>query len=174
MALTGRPVSGWRMRILGNWGILGNGCDVDGGPKNSQKKIPTSARRAVLVAAGFGFVGLAVAGAVLPVLPSTPFLLLASWCFVRSDPRWNDWLLRSRWFGPVLRDWQEKRGVRRSVKTGTLVMMPLVLTLSIVLGGLSMGPAAAVVGLGLIGFTVVARLPVVTVDTRQHQNDSPR
>ena len=66
-------------------------------------------------------VGLAVVGAVLPLLPTTPFLLLASFCFYRGSPRIHAWLHRSAWFGPTLDDWQHSRGVRRSVKNRALL-----------------------------------------------------
>ncbi len=57
-------------------------------------------RRIVLTAAGTVFVGLGFLGAVLPVLPTTPFLLLAAWCFARSNPELGKRLLEHRLFRP--------------------------------------------------------------------------
>src|SRR5947207_1871164 len=84
-------------------------------------------RRLLYVAAGSFFVFLAVLGALLPVLPTTPFLLLASYFFLHSSPRLNAWLLRSRLFGPLLRDWQEHRAVRPRVKVTALSIIPPVI-----------------------------------------------
>ena len=58
---------------------------------------------------GILFVVLGAIGAVLPLLPTTPFVLVAAWCFARSSPRLHRWLLESRLFGPMLRDWEENR-----------------------------------------------------------------
>lgn len=60
-------------------------------------------------ALGFLFVGLAAAGVVLPLLPTTPLLLVAAACFAKSSERWHQWLLNNRMFGPILRDWEERR-----------------------------------------------------------------
>lgn len=55
---------------------------------------------------GGGLVAIGLVGAVLPVLPTTPFLILAAACFARSSPRLEAWLLNHRHFGPPLRDWR--------------------------------------------------------------------
>lgn len=118
-------------------------------------------RRAVYVTLGLLFVGLAVLGVLLPVLPTTPFVLLASYFFVRSSPRLHGWLLRSRVFGRFLRDWQRHRGVRPRVKVVAVLMLLTAVTLSLVLGNLPWPLVVLLVGLALVGLTVVLRLPVI-------------
>ena len=63
---------------------------------------PSSPIRALLVVAGVVCLGLGIVGIVVPVLPTTPFLLLAAACFVRSSPRMHDWLLTHRRLGPYV------------------------------------------------------------------------
>ena len=118
-------------------------------------------RRWLYIALGCFFVGLGTLGVFLPVLPTTPFILLASFFFVRSSARLHAWLLRSRLFGPFLRDWHQHRAVRPHVKLTAFAMIPAVVTASAVFGELS-GPVLAIlIVLGLIGLGVVWRLPTV-------------
>lgn len=77
----------------------------------------------LLVAAGFLFVALGAVGVFLPLLPTTPFLLLAAACFARSSERFYRWLLGNRWFGAYVRDYREGRGVPVRVKIFTLALM---------------------------------------------------
>lgn len=70
---------------------------------------------------GWLFVGLAVAGIVLPVLPTTPFLLVAATCFAKSSPRLYQWLLRNKVFGPLIKHWQETRTIPKKAKRIALV-----------------------------------------------------
>jgi uncharacterized protein len=116
-------------------------------------------RRWLIVLLGLFFVGLAAAGVFLPVLPTTPFLILASACFVRSSPRLNAWLLRSRLFGPMLRHWQEHRCVQRRVKYAAAGVLLLAVSLSAWIGQLSWPWMTLLVVLALIGLMVVLRLP---------------
>jgi uncharacterized membrane protein YbaN (DUF454 family) len=104
---------------------------------------------------------LAILGIILPVLPTTPFLLLTSWFLVRSSPRLHERLLASRVFGPVLREWDERRAVRPRVKVVSLVMMSGVVVLSAASGRLPAPFLAALIALAAVGFVVVLRLPVI-------------
>ena len=65
---------------------------------------------------GLAFVALGFAGAFLPVLPTTPFLILATACFARSSPRLNNWLLTHPRFGPGLRTWRERGAISWKTK----------------------------------------------------------
>lgn len=116
--------------------------------------------RAFILAAGWAFVGLAVLGVFVPVLPTTPFVLLASSCFIRSSPRARRWLAENRWFGPMLREWEEHRAIRRSVKVLAIVTVLAVIALAMV-RDLHWTRRVPVVVLGVVGLAVVLRLRTI-------------
>lgn len=113
-----------------------------------------------LVAAGAFFV-IGVLGSILPGLPATPFLLLTSFFLVRCSPRLNSALLRSRFFGPILVDWQVHGGIRRSVRIKATIAVAFAVGLTIWLSGYSALPAIGVVTFASIGVAVIFRLPTV-------------
>jgi uncharacterized membrane protein YbaN (DUF454 family) len=82
-----------------------------------------SFRKWLLVVAGILSVGLGVLGIFLPVLPTTPFLLLAAACFVRSSDRLYQWLIHHKWFGPYIRNYREHKAITRRVKIWTLILL---------------------------------------------------
>jgi uncharacterized membrane protein YbaN (DUF454 family) len=90
------------------------------------------ALRAAYLVAGFVCMGLAVLGLVLPVLPSTPFVLLAAACFARSSERFHGWLVNHRTFGPLVREWREHRSIPYRTKLFAIGLMSLSLGVSIV------------------------------------------
>lgn len=65
---------------------------------------------------GFLFLGLGILGIPLPILPTTPFLLLAAGCFAKSSPRLHQWLLNHRIFGSIIRDWEDKQCLAKHTK----------------------------------------------------------
>lgn len=79
-------------------------------------KRPFTFTRAVFLCAGFLLVFLAAVGVVLPVLPTTPLLILAAACFARSSPTFYRWLLDNRLFGPYLVQWRRDYSVPREAK----------------------------------------------------------
>lgn len=90
-------------------------------------------KRTLLVAAGSVSLALGVAGVFLPLLPTTPFLLLASFCYARSSRRLYGWLINHRVFGPYIFNYVTYRAVSRSVKVGTLILLWSTLLVSIML-----------------------------------------
>ena len=75
------------------------------------------------LAGGFVALGLGLAGIVLPVLPTTPFVLLAAACFARSSVRVHDALLAHRVAGPLIREWQTHRAMPRQAKRVGFALM---------------------------------------------------
>ncbi len=86
-------------------------------------------KRALFIVFGLVAVGLGVLGVVLPGLPTTPFLLLASWLFYRSSPRLQQWLLAS-WLGKYIRNYQRRGGMTATQKAGAIGVMTVMVLLS--------------------------------------------
>jgi len=79
--------------------------------------------RILLIIAGTFFVGLGIVGIFVPVLPTTPFLLLAAACYARSSQRFYGWLLNNKWFGSYIRNYLERKGVPLRVKVVTVTLL---------------------------------------------------
>ncbi|NCC51272.1 MAG: DUF454 domain-containing protein [Spartobacteria bacterium] len=80
-------------------------------------------RKGLLVAAGVTAVGLGTVGVVVPLLPTTPFLLLAAACFVRSSDRLYAWLIHHKWFGYYIRNYREHKAITQRAKMVTLTLL---------------------------------------------------
>ena len=86
----------------------------------------------ILIVAGTLFVGLGVIGIFLPVLPTTPFLLLAAACYARSSRRFYCWLLNNRWFGVYIKNYRQKKGMPLKIKIFTVVLLWLTILVSVI------------------------------------------
>ncbi len=125
--------------------------------------VPVKTRSKVKVflwkATGIFCVGLAILGAILPILPTTVFLIMATACFAKSSPRLQRKLLNNKTFGPLIHEWQQHRSIPRkakrialltiilSVAWSSYLLQDIMLTLLVIL--LVMGP-----------FVFLYRLPV--------------
>ena len=123
--------------------------------------VRTGWRRVALVILGLGLVGLGYLGILFPGLPTTPFLLGASYCFVRSSPRLHRWLRRSPIFGRLLHDWEVHRGIRKPVKIFAVCMVATVVTCSITFSTLPLWAKCTIGGLACIGIATILCVPTV-------------
>ena len=125
-----------------------------------QLEVVRGIQRVVFIILALLFLALGLVGVVLPVLPTTPFLLLMSYFLIRSSP----WLYRRvvglPLVGGPIRDWREHRGVRRHVKCLAYTMVFAVVVVSL---WTSTGLAVklATISLAAVGQAVIWRLPVI-------------
>lgn len=79
------------------------------------------------LALAIGFIGI-----FLPVIPTTPLVLLAAACYMRGSERLHGWLLESKWFGETIRTYQSGQGLRKATKVKAIGLMWIVITISAV------------------------------------------
>ncbi|HET9042934.1 MAG TPA: YbaN family protein [Burkholderiales bacterium] len=120
---------------------------------------PSRAVRVALVLAGTGFVGLGILGAFLPVLPTTPFMLLAAACYARASTRFYNGLLNNRAFGPTIREWRRYRSIPYRTKWTAIGLMAVTLTASIVFAVEDPWLRAALAAFGVLLAVWMARIP---------------
>lgn len=126
---------------------------------HSPIKLVTGPQRVLYLALAAFFFGLGFLGALLPILPTTPFLLLTSYFLVRSFPALNDKLLQAPLVGQILRDWQVRRGVRPHVKAQAVVVVLLGYVGSFAFVPMHWSLRLIMTLLVAIGLSVILRLP---------------
>lgn len=95
-------------------------------------KIIEGLKKGTLFFFGTIFFGLALVGIFLPLLPTTPFLLLAAMCFAKSSKRFYDWLLNNKYFGNYLKNYQQGKGVPLKVKVYSVSLLWVAIICSVV------------------------------------------
>ena len=100
------------------------------GPRHHEHGSPVV--RALFFVAGITALGFGIAGIFLPVLPTTPLVLLAAACFARSYRPFHEWLLANRLFGPMIHEWHVHWSIPYRTKITAIVMMGVMLGASIV------------------------------------------
>jgi uncharacterized membrane protein YbaN (DUF454 family) len=118
------------MRRTGNSG--GESIGQAAVPRGRVREHESPLVRGLLIAAGSTCVLLGLAGIFLPLLPTTPFLLLAAACFARSSRRFHDRLLANRTFGPLISEWEKHRSIPRRTKLTAVALMSATMAVSIV------------------------------------------
>jgi uncharacterized membrane protein YbaN (DUF454 family) len=113
---------------------------------------------------GFLFIGIALLGVVLPLLPTTPFVLLAAACFARSSEKWHRWMLANDTFGPMIRSWEKNRCISCRVKLIAIASM-------VIVGGFSVLYAVETTQVRLVGglFLLLGLITVSVIRTCKAQ-----
>lgn len=93
----------------------------------------TSLKKYILILIGSVSLAAGIVGILIPVLPTTPFLLLSSLCFIRSSKRLHDWLIGSKLFGEYINNYLKYRAVKHNTKIAALIFLWGSLTISILL-----------------------------------------
>ena len=92
---------------------------------------------------------LGIIGAVLPLLPTTPFVILSAFCFSKSSKRVHSWLTSLPYFGDAIMDWEKNKVIRPKVKILAVTIILITFTLSITLAKLHIGLKVMLVTIGL-------------------------
>ncbi|HBS5674126.1 DUF454 family protein [Klebsiella pneumoniae] len=121
----------------------------------------------ILTIIGWLAVALGTLGVFLPLLPTTPFILLAAWCFARSSPRFHQWLLYRSWFGGYLLHWQQYRAMPRGAKPRAIAMIVVTFAISLWLVKLTWVRIMLLVILACL-LIFMWRIPVVDAKQQKH------
>lgn len=117
--------------------------------------------RVVLFIGGWVSLTLGCIGIFLPLLPTTPFILLSAFCFSRSSERLHQWLTTHPQMGPLIRDWQQFGSISKTAKTKATVLLisMFALTFAIVNVGLVVKGIIALIGISVLSFIWTRPLP---------------
>ena len=115
-------------------------------------------KRYLLLSLGWLSVILGAIGALLPVIPTTPFLILALAFFSKSSPRFHRMLLNNKWVGPSLTEWEQNKTISRQIKFRAMVLVVISFTISIIILSGRTGLQLMLVVLGLIALGVIYQL----------------
>ncbi|WP_343463844.1 DUF454 family protein [Pantoea sp.] len=126
-------------------------------------------QRLLLLSLGWLAIALGTLGIVLPLLPTTPFMLLAAWCFARSSPRFHHWLMWRSPFGRYLRHWQQHRAMPPGSKGRAIALIVMSFALSLYLVEVLWVRVMLLILLMALLF-MLWRIPVV--DVRPDKRDS--
>jgi uncharacterized membrane protein YbaN (DUF454 family) len=114
--------------------------------------------RAAFAVLGTLALGLALVGIVLPVLPTTPFLLLAAACYARASTRLHRWLMGQQTLGPIIERWQRSRSMAKAVKVRAMLVTVTTFAISIIVVG-NPAPAVVLAATGAVVLAFLARIP---------------
>lgn len=131
--------------------------------------MPQRIKKSVYMSLGFLFIILAVLGVFLPLLPTTPFVILAAFFFSKSSERWHQWLLANRVFGPVLYNWEHSRCIPKFAKMLSFSMIALFGTISVI--NMSMvWLQVLTISIIAYGYYFIAKIPTCCKETSAYRN----
>ena len=126
-------------------------------------------KRVMFFSAGVIALLLGLIGVVLPLLPTTPFVLVAAWCFARSSPRFHRMLLEHRLFGPLIRDWEQHGIIPLKVKCLSTTMMLVMVSYPLLFRSFDLSLKALVVLTVIVALAYIWSRPSVAGPLRESQ-----
>jgi len=99
---------------------------------NKKIKVTSNFSRWILIIIGSFFTGLGILGIFLPLLPTTPFLLLAAACYIRGSERLHNWLMNNKWLGNYIRNYLEGKGISLKSKILSISLLWITIGYSVV------------------------------------------
>ena len=124
---------------------------------NMKQSSKYSPKRLAWLSLGLLCVALGAIGVILPLMPTTVFLLVATFAFARSSPKLHNWLLEHRIFGNVIKNWQTHKAIGKKAKRASAVSMIAIVALSWGMGAPSWVVGSQVVILGLVATFIMTR-----------------
>ncbi len=132
---------------------------------------------------GFASLGLGTIGIVMPLLPTTPFVILAAFCFTRADPKLAVWLQAHPRFGPALRDWRDQRAISLRAKIMAMVAIAISYAISVAVAPMAWLPWFLALVMGCVALFILTRpmprsmprtLPRTLPDPQTGNGDTPK
>ena len=110
--------------------------------------------RFILLATGWVSLALGIIGIFLPLLPTTPFVLLSAYCFSKSSPRLHQWLVNQPRLGPMIRNWEQQGSISQNAKVTATVLIVSLFSFSLLFLNISilLKSTLICIGAGVLGF----------------------
>jgi uncharacterized membrane protein YbaN (DUF454 family) len=128
--------------------------------------------RILLIGSGVICLFLGFIGLFLPLLPTTPFVLVSAFCFARSSSRMHNWLLSNKTFGPLLRQWQQHRTIPIEAKKRAIALIVVSFSISILAFAEQTHLRLVLLLIGLVLILFIGRLPTRPPNRQETQNVS--
>lgn len=122
------------------------------------------AMRWIYLGSGTVLVGLGILGLILPLLPGTPFLLLAAACYARASQRFYNWLLNNRFVGPSIAQWRRSRRIPRTARRRAILVVVIVFALTVLFVAKTAWLRGLYALLGTLVVAILLRLQVSETD----------
>ncbi len=140
---------------------------------NETQLASSTAARILYLGLGITCLALGALGAILPILPTTPFMLLAAGCFAKSSTRFYNWLLNNPLFGPMIQQWRQYRSISPRTKAMASLLIVITLGTSIIffVGNFYLRILLIFIGAGVITFLL--RIPSRKYPSPLEENPLP-
>jgi uncharacterized membrane protein YbaN (DUF454 family) len=129
--------------------------------ENEEISTSFSIKKGIYFIIGAIALGAGLIGVFLPVIPTTPFILLSAWCFFRSSPRIYNWVISNERFGNTIENYHQGKGITKDTKVKAIVMMWLTISVSVYFTIKSLHLIVFLYGIAIAVTIYLIRLPTL-------------